>query len=65
MVIHTVTSGAPINNSNAGNLFDSGLIRPGNIFNYTLSDSEIGSKGIIKYFCKVHPNMTGKIFYSE
>ncbi|MFB5600827.1 MAG: plastocyanin/azurin family copper-binding protein [Nitrososphaeraceae archaeon] len=65
MVIHTVTSGVSVNDSNAGKVFDSGLIRPGNIFNYTVSDLEIGSKGTINYFCKVHPNMTAKIFFSE
>lgn len=61
IVIHTVTSGNPINDTNAGKIFDSGLLNPGEIFNYTIRDIEIYSKETINYYCKVHPVMTGKI----
>lgn len=65
IVIHTVTSGSPIDSKNNGKIFDSGLLRPGNIFNYTFSDFKSSSPGIINYFCKVHPSMLGKIDLSK
>lgn len=50
---HTVTSGAPTDDS-TGTLFDSNMILPGGSFNYTFSNS-----GNFSYFDQVHPWMTG------
>jgi len=64
-VIHTSTSSS--NNSDTpGTKFDSGLIRPGEIFNFTLSKEEVKNihNNTINYFCKVHPTMVGKIALS-
>ncbi|MGI0007362.1 MAG: plastocyanin/azurin family copper-binding protein [Nitrosotalea sp.] len=52
---HTVTSGNPSDTS-PGSLFDSGLIKPGQTFQYNFN-----ATGNISYFCTVHPWMTGKV----
>ena len=53
-VLHTVTSGNP--NEGPSRLFDSSLIGPNNQFNYTFSD-----EGQFKYYCTLHPFMTGAV----
>ena len=53
-VLHTVTSGNP--NEGPSRLFDSSLIGPNNQFNYTFSD-----EGQFKYYCTLHPFMTGTV----
>jgi plastocyanin len=53
-VLHTVTSGKP--NEGPSNLFDSSLIESNNQFNYTFSD-----EGQFKYYCTLHPFMTGTV----
>jgi plastocyanin len=54
-VSHTVTSGKA-NDDNAGSLFDSGLIKSGDQFEFTFRHS-----GTYDYFCSVHPWMTGQV----
>lgn len=63
-VIHTSTSSSD-NSDTPGTKFDSGLIRPGETFNFTLS-KEVKNihNNTIDYFCKVHPTMVGKIALS-
>jgi plastocyanin len=51
---HTVTSGDP--SAGPSGTFDSGLIKPGNTFKHTFTET-----GTTSYFCTVHPWMTGKI----
>ena len=53
-VLHTVTSGNP--NEGPSRLFDSSLIGPNNQFNYTFS-----AEGQFKYYCTLHPFMTGTV----
>ena len=53
-MLHTVTSGNP--NAGPSRVFDSSLIEPNNQFNYTFSD-----EGQFKYYCTLHPFMTGMI----
>jgi plastocyanin len=53
-VLHTVTSGNP--NEGPSDVFDSSLIEPNNQFNYTFSD-----EGQFKYYCTLHPFMTGTV----
>jgi len=51
---HTVTSGSP---SNAGGLFDSGLLGNGATFQHMFND-----RGTFPYFCRVHGSiMSGTI----
>ena len=50
---HTVTSGTP---GNPSGLFDSGNLGSGGSFSYTFN-----SAGSFKYFCSIHPSMTGTI----
>jgi plastocyanin len=50
---HTVTSGTP---GNPSGLFDSGNLGSGGSFSYTFN-----SAGSFKYFCSIHPAMTGTI----
>jgi plastocyanin len=64
IVIHTVTSGSA-NSKNIGKIFDSGLIRPGDTFNFTVSNEKINNTSIIDYFCEVHPSMVAKIYISS
>ena len=52
---HTVTSGK-ITDTNPGSLFDSGLVKPGNTFQFTFINS-----GTYYYFDTVHPWITGQI----
>lgn len=53
-VPHTVTSGDP--SGGPSGTFDSGLIKPGQIFKYSFTSANTTS-----YFCTVHPWMTGKV----
>jgi len=53
-VLHTVTSGNP--NMGPSKLFDSSLIEPNGRFNYTFS-----TEGVYKYYCTLHPFMTGML----
>jgi plastocyanin len=53
-VSHTVTSGNP--SAGQSGVFDSGLIKSGNTFQYKFS-----SAGTTEYFCTLHPWMTGKV----
>ena len=55
--IHTVTSGTP-NSPEAGEAFDSGLtslIMPSKI------SHKLSNAGEFPYFCRIHPNMVGKV----
>ncbi len=54
-VAHTVTSGKP-SDSVSGDVFDSGLIKPGKTFQFTFTKT-----GTQNYFCTVHPWMVGKV----
>ena len=54
-VVHSVTSGTP---NNPDGKFDSGTIGLGQSFSYTLKTSDIG---IINYYDKTYPWMTGTI----
>ena len=54
-VAHTVTSGKP-SDSVTGDVFDSGMIKPGKTFQFTFTKD-----GTQNYFCSVHPWMTGKV----
>ncbi len=64
IVIHTVTSGSA-NSKNIGKIFNSGLIRPGETFNFTFNNEKVGNSRIIDYFCEVHPLMVAKIYISN
>ncbi len=52
---HTVTSGKP-SDSVSGDVFDSGIIKPGKTFQFTFAKT-----GVQDYFCSVHPWMVGKV----
>lgn len=54
-VSHTVTSGK-VSDDNAGSMFDSGLVKPGGIFEIVLN-----IKGTYHYFDTVHPWITGQV----
>ena len=54
-VSHTITSGK-VNDNNAGSLFDSGLVKSRNTFQFTFANA-----GTYDYFCTVHPWMTGQV----
>ena len=51
---HTVTSGDPT--AGPSGQFDSGIIKPGNTFKHTFTNT-----GTTSYYCSIHPWMTGKI----
>ena len=53
---HTVTSGSPDNKITNGKEFDSGNLNPNQIFEHTFDKA-----GIYKYFCILHPSMTGLV----
>ena len=53
-VVHTVTSGTL--ETGITTMFDSGHMDPGNRFSVLFSEKEAGE---IKYFCTIHPWMTG------
>ena len=53
-VLHTITSGDP--GAGPSGVFDSSLIGPNNQFNYTFS-----AEGQFKYYCTLHPFMTGTV----
>jgi plastocyanin len=71
IVAHTVTSGFPQQEELAGEIFDSGLISPGDSFSHKFSSPDInGHHSFVGYgyFCSVHPWMTGNItvqFFEE
>jgi plastocyanin len=47
----------PDNNAgDAGKLFDSGNIAPGESFSFTFEEA-----GTVEYFCDIHPNMQGRV----
>ena len=48
---HTVTT-----QDNQAISFDSGIIQPGNSFSY-----QFGTNGIFYFYCKLHPNMKGRV----
>ena len=54
-VSHTVTSGK-ITDDHTGSLFDSGLVKPGNNFQFTFATA-----GTYDYVCVVQPWMTGQV----
>lgn len=58
IISHTVTSGVPNHPDRAGQIFDSGIIKPGEVFSFKVP-SDIWSA--YYYYCKIHPWMTGKI----
>jgi len=53
--VHTVTSGFE-NSTDKGELFDSGILKPNQIFEHTFDRA-----GMYNYFCTVHPTMTGVV----
>jgi plastocyanin len=55
---HTATSGTGQGDSEAGKLFDSGILTQGQKF--SVSAANLG-EGEHKYYCTVHPYMTGTI----
>jgi plastocyanin len=55
---HTATSGTEPTAADAGELFDSSLINPGD--NYSIAAEKIGA-GEHLYFCTVHPFMKGTL----
>jgi len=56
---HTVTSGIR-DEENVGEIFDSPELQPGQEFSYTFNET-----GEYPYFCRYHPNMTGRISVIE
>ncbi len=56
---HTVTSGHASDND-AGSLYDSGLIKTGNTFQFTFATA-----GTYNYFCTVHPWMVGQVVVGQ
>lgn len=58
-VNHTVTSGIR-NESDAGDLFDSGTITPGGTFSHTFDDP-----GSFDYYCDFHSGMSAKVTVTE
>lgn len=58
-VNHTVTSGSR-NGDDAGDLFDSGNLAPGETFSHTFEDA-----GNYDYFCEIHPGMAAEVTVSE
>ncbi|MGI0089875.1 MAG: cupredoxin domain-containing protein, partial [Nitrosopumilaceae archaeon] len=53
---HTVTSGTPTEGFDGK--FDSGLLGPGKTFSYKFTAQD---RGVVKYYCTLHPFMTGTI----
>jgi plastocyanin len=56
--IHTATSGTDSSDPESGKLFDSKYLQPEG--KYSVPASQIG-KGDHKYYCQIHPYMTGTI----
>jgi plastocyanin len=54
-VSHTTTSGQPSDNT-TGTVWDSSLVKPGGTYSFTFQTA-----GDYKYFCMVHPWMTGEV----
>lgn len=54
-VSHTVTSGLNTD-SQKGTIFDSGVIQPGNQFEFTFDNPST-----YNYFCQIHPWLTGQV----
>ncbi len=57
--MHTVTSGNMALDE-AGELFDSQTLIPGQVFSYTFEEA-----GEYTYFCRYHPHMTGIVIVAE
>jgi len=57
---HTFTSGEATDADSIGAVFDSSLVMSGTSFEYSPD-----TKGVINYFCMVHPWMTGIILVGE
>lgn len=55
---HTITSGTPNYLNYSGKLFDSGILNPGQSYSFKIPS---GIWSAYYYFCKIHPEMTGKI----
>ncbi len=55
-VPHTVTEGAAATNYSPMNKFDSGILAPGQTFDHNFDRS-----GIVRYFCTIHPFMSGEV----
>lgn len=58
-IAHTVTSGVPNHVDYAGKIFDSGSLKPGEIFTFQVPKNSTWTA--YYYFCKIHPWITGKI----
>jgi plastocyanin len=54
--IHTVTSGTGPSDPKLGELFDSGILSPGDTFRFVFNQT-----GEIPYYCTLHPQMVGII----
>jgi plastocyanin len=54
-VSHTITSGLNTD-SQKGTIFDSGVIQPGNQFEFTFDNL-----GTYNFFCQIHPWLTGQV----
>jgi len=61
IVGHTTTSGSPSDND-TGDLWDSGIVRPGGNYSFTFYSGFVGN---YHYFCKVHPWMRGQVIGTE
>lgn len=57
--LHTVTSGVT-GDDNTGEFFDSPELQTGQEFSHTFDET-----GLYPYFCRFHPNMTGRVIVSE
>ena len=57
-LIHTVTNGISVQDKQAGKLFDTGIIKPGEIGSIVIANLPAGE---YDYFCKIHPYMKGII----
>lgn len=57
-ISHTITSGVPTRLNYSAEVFDSGILNPGQKYSFNIP---IDKWSAYYYFCKIHPWMTGKI----
>lgn len=58
-IAHTIVSGIR-DSENAGEMFESSNVRPGETFGFTFEES-----GSYSYFCSIHPGMEGQVIVEE
>lgn len=61
-VAHSITSGVPKYDDYFGYFFDAGVIQPGKSSSITIKSDESFA---FYYLCKIHPWLTGKLFYQD